>query len=46
MKWRRYKTIIRRIWISTNSPAITGDGIKMVKAVGGDLVDMTEIQTT
>ena len=30
---------------STNSPAITGDGIKMVKAVGGDLVDMTEIQT-
>lgn len=30
---------------STNSPAITGEGIKMVKAVGGDLVDMTEIQT-
>lgn len=30
---------------STNSPAITGDGIKMVKAVGGDLVDMIEIQT-
>lgn len=30
---------------STNSPAITGDGIKMIKAVGGDLVDMTEIQT-
>lgn len=30
---------------STNSPAITGDGIKMVKAVGGDLVDMTQIQT-
>ena len=30
---------------STNSPAITGDGIKMVKAAGGDLVDMTEIQT-
>ena len=30
---------------STNSPAITGEGIKMVKAIGGDLVDMTEIQT-
>lgn len=30
---------------STSSPAITGEGIKMVKAVGGDLVDMTEIQT-
>lgn len=30
---------------STNSPAITGEGIQMVKAVGGDLVDMTEIQT-
>ena len=30
---------------STNSPAITGEGIKMVKAVGGDLVDMTDIHT-
>lgn len=30
---------------STNSPAITGEGIKMVQAAGGDLVDMTEIQT-
>lgn len=30
---------------STNSPAITGEGIAMVEAVGGALVDMTEIQT-
>ncbi|WP_410207496.1 flavocytochrome c [Fusobacterium sp.] len=30
---------------STNSPAITGEGIEMVKTAGGDLVDMTEIQT-
>lgn len=30
---------------STNSPAITGDGIQMVEAAGGDVVDMTEIQT-
>lgn len=30
---------------STNSPAITGEGIKMVQKAGGDLVDMTEIQT-
>lgn len=30
---------------STNSPAITGDGIRMVAEVNGDLVDMTEIQT-
>lgn len=30
---------------STNSPAITGDGIQMVEAIGGDLVDMTEVQT-
>lgn len=30
---------------STNSPAITGDGIQMVEAIGGGLVDMTEIQT-
>lgn len=30
---------------STNSPAITGEGIKMAKAVGADLVDMPEIQT-
>ncbi|WP_349763667.1 flavocytochrome c [Fusobacterium sp. SYSU M8D902] len=30
---------------STNSPAITGEGIAMVESVGGTLVDMTEIQT-
>ena len=30
---------------STNSPAITGEGIKMTKAAGADLVDMSEIQT-
>ena len=30
---------------STNSPAITGEGITMVEVVGGTLVDMTEIQT-
>ena len=30
---------------STNSPAITGEGIKMVNSVGGALVDMNEIQT-
>lgn len=30
---------------STNSPAITGDGIRMIEAIGGDLVDMGEIQT-
>ena len=30
---------------STNSPAITGEGIKMVEKAGGALVDMTEIQT-
>uniref|UniRef100_UPI003FEE7A3F flavocytochrome c n=1 Tax=Fusobacterium mortiferum TaxID=850 RepID=UPI003FEE7A3F len=30
---------------STNSPAITGEGITMVESVGGALVDMTEIQT-
>lgn len=30
---------------STNSPAITGEGIKMVQAIGGDVVDMKEIQT-
>ncbi|WP_291259384.1 flavocytochrome c [Fusobacterium sp.] len=30
---------------STNSPAITGEGIAMVEAVGGTLVDMAEIQT-
>ena len=30
---------------STNSPAITGEGIAMVESVGGALVDMTEIQT-
>lgn len=30
---------------STNSPAITGEGIAMVESVGGALVDMAEIQT-
>lgn len=30
---------------TTNSPAITGEGIRMVEAAGGDLVDMVEIQT-
>ncbi|WP_300343187.1 flavocytochrome c [Fusobacterium sp.] len=30
---------------STNSPAITGEGIAMVESVGGTLVDMAEIQT-
>ena len=30
---------------STNSPAITGEGIAMVEAIGGTLVDMKEIQT-
>lgn len=30
---------------TTNSPAILGEGIEMVEKVGGDLVDMKEIQT-
>ncbi|MCI5725259.1 MULTISPECIES: flavocytochrome c [Fusobacterium] len=30
---------------TTNSPAILGEGIEMVQKVGGDLVDMKEIQT-
>lgn len=30
---------------TTNSPAITGEGVRMVEAAGGDLVDMSEIQT-
>ena len=30
---------------STNNPAITGEGIKLVQEVGGDLVDMNQIQT-
>ncbi|MBQ3437319.1 MAG: flavocytochrome c [Fusobacterium sp.] len=30
---------------TTNSPAILGEGIAMVEKVGGDLIDMKEIQT-
>ncbi|MDO4690577.1 MAG: flavocytochrome c [Fusobacterium sp.] len=30
---------------TTNNPAIVGEGIQMVEKVGGDLVDMKEIQT-
>lgn len=30
---------------TTNNPAIVGEGIEMVEKVGGDLVDMKEIQT-
>lgn len=30
---------------STNNPAITGEGINLVHEVGGDLVDMEQIQT-
>lgn len=30
---------------TTNNPAILGEGIEMVEKVGGDLVDMKEIQT-
>lgn len=30
---------------TTNSPVILGEGIEMVQKVGGDLVDMKEIQT-
>ena len=30
---------------TTNNPAITGEGIQLIQAVGGDVVDMTQIQT-
>lgn len=30
---------------TTNNPAIVGEGIEMIEKVGGDLVDMKEIQT-
>lgn len=30
--------------ISTNMPAVTGDGIRMAEAIGADLVDMDQIQ--
>ena len=30
---------------TTNSPGITGEGIKMIESIGGDLVDMELIQT-
>lgn len=30
---------------STNNPAITGEGIKLVQGAGGDFVDMDQIQT-
>lgn len=30
---------------TTNNPAITGEGIKLIQEVGGDLVDMEQIQT-
>lgn len=30
---------------TTNNPAITGEGIKLVQEAGGDVVDMKEIQT-
>lgn len=31
-------------YISTNSPGTTGDGLKMLKAIGAQLVDLDEIQ--
>lgn len=30
---------------TTNNPAITGEGIKLIQEVGGDVVDMKQIQT-
>ena len=30
---------------TTNNPAITGEGIKLIQEVGGDVVDMEQIQT-